>query len=155
MALVGLAAGVSAPALAQDAASIYGEREYAMAVDSVCDLFTRPQRDALDAARLQARGILLRDGVSEHVLDDYSRDIAAEATRTACHTQEIAAMQARVSGAFTAYQRMIAMEFPGDTFTWSASRSVMPGTPPSDRRPAPCPRRHLRRACPARCRCGA
>lgn len=51
-------ASATAPALADDAAAaIFGERQLAMAVDTRCGLFTQSQRTALDAARLQARGL--------------------------------------------------------------------------------------------------
>ena len=123
-------ASLAAPALADDAtAAIYGERQLALAVDARCDLFTAGQRNALDAARLQARGLLLREGISLHALDDYARELQQQASGIACNDPAVGDLQNRVVDAFAGWVRIPAMDFPGAEFTWTASRGIMPDMP--------------------------
>lgn len=123
-------ASATAPALADDAAAaIFGERQLAMAVDTRCGLFTQSQRTALDAARLQARGLLLREGVSLHALDDYTRELQSQAAGIACNDPAVGDLQHRVVEGFVGWVRIPAMDFPGTHFTWTSSRGVMPDMP--------------------------
>ena len=118
---------LTAPVLADDAtAAIFGERQLAMAVDTRCGLFTANQRMALDAARLQARGLLLREGISQYALDDYTRDLQQQAAGIACNDPAVGDLQTRVVEGFVGWVRIRSMDFPGAHFTWTASRSIMP-----------------------------
>ncbi len=122
--------GMGHAALADDAAAaIFGERQLALAVDDRCHLFTDGQRNALDAARLQARGLLLREGIARQALDDYTADLHRQAAGIACADDAVADLQHRVVNAYAGWVRIPAMEFPGRHFTWTASRTVMPDTP--------------------------
>lgn len=116
-------------ASAQNADLIFGERTAALAMDQHCTLFTDRQRAALEAARLQARGALLRSGITPSQLQDYGDEIAANATALACDAEEILAMQARVLTAFEGYMRVPNMAFPGDTFAWRADRQIITDEP--------------------------
>lgn len=133
IAAAGLAAALtvaSGPAIANDATGlIFGERQLALDLDARCGLFTAEQRDALNAARLQARGTLLRDGVSAHALDDYADEIEAQAGATDCTWPEVADLRHRVADAFTGWQRLRDMQFEGQDFGWSATRSFIAGQP--------------------------
>jgi len=121
---------LAAPALADDAtAALFGERQLALAIDTRCGLFTDAQRNALDAARLQARGLLLREGVSLHALDDYTRDLQRQAAGIACNDPAVGNLQHRVVEGFVGWVRIPAMDFPGAHFTWTSSRGVMPDMP--------------------------
>ena len=121
---------LTAPAVADDAtAAIYGERQLALAVDARCNLFTDGQRNALDAARLQARGLLLREGIALHALDDYARELGQQAAGIACSDPAVADLQNRVVDAFAGWVRIPAMDFPGTTFPWTASRNAVPDMP--------------------------
>lgn len=123
-----LALTAAGEALANNTAGeIFGERQLAIDLDARCGLFTEAQHTALEAARLQARGVLLRDGVSATALADYAREIAAQADGIDCNLPEVADLQARVAGAFAAWQTMRDMEFPGQDFGWSATRSFIAG----------------------------
>ncbi|WP_203293268.1 hypothetical protein [Maricaulis parjimensis] len=114
---------------ASTAGEIYGERALALAIDDRCQLFTDRERMALNAARLQARGTLLREGVSTAALDDYTEDLHAQAARTACDLPEVADLRQRVGEAFLAWQTIRDMDFPGGQYDWHATRSIMPGAP--------------------------
>lgn len=126
--LAAIATLMGAAALANDETGmIFGERQLAVDLDARCGLFTEAQRAALEASRLQARGALLRHGVSAAALADYAREIAAQADTIDCSLPEVADLQARVAGAFAAWQSVRDMEFPGQDFAWSATRSFIAG----------------------------
>ncbi|MEA1941374.1 MAG: hypothetical protein U9P68_03905 [Pseudomonadota bacterium] len=128
---IGLAlAAACGPALANDATGlIFGERQLALDLDTRCDLFTPAQRAALEAGRLQARGSLLRDGVSVHALEDYAAEIEAQARATDCRRQDVAELRARIADAFAGWQRLRDMTFSGAAFDWTATRSYIAGEP--------------------------
>ncbi len=122
--------GIGNTALADDAAAaIFGERQLALAVDDRCHLFTDGQRNALDAARLQARGLLLREGIARQALDDYTADLHRQAAGIACADDAVADLQYRVVNAYAGWIRIPAMDFPGRHFTWTTSRILMPDLP--------------------------
>ena len=125
---VGLFA-LAGTASAQNADLIFGERTAALAMDQQCALFTDRQRAALEAARLQARGALLRSGVTPAQLQAYGDEIAGDAGSRACDAEETLAMRARVLTAFEAYLRVPNMRFPGDDFAWFADRQVITDLP--------------------------
>jgi hypothetical protein len=122
-------AGLTGMASAQDADLIFGERTAALAMDQHCGLFSDSERAALEAARLQARGALLRSGISAARLQAYSHDISTDAGSRACDAPEVLAMRARVAVAFEGYLRVGNMSFPGDTFSWIADRQVLTEEP--------------------------
>ena len=128
---IGLAlAAAGGPALANDATGlIFGERQLALDLDTRCDLFTPAQRAALEAGRLQARGSLLRDGVSVHALEDYAAEIEAQAAATDCGRPDVADLRARIADAFLGWQRLRDMHFSGEDFDWNATRSYIAGEP--------------------------
>jgi hypothetical protein len=115
--------GLTGTALANNTGEVFGERALALAMDDRCGLFTDGERAALDAGRLQARGSLLRDGISVAALDDYSRELRAQAANTPCDIPEVADLRWRVGEAYIAWLRLRDMIFPGETFTWTATRS--------------------------------
>jgi hypothetical protein len=116
--------GLTSASHAQSADLIFGERAYALAMDDRCALFSEAQRDALDAARLQARGVLLRGGVAAYRLNDYSAQLNRDAAGQACSAATTLAMRDRVIDAFSGYVRMRAMNFPGEAFGWAADRQA-------------------------------
>lgn len=116
-------------ASAQNADLIFGERTAALAMDQNCDLFTDRQRAALEAARLQARGALLRSGITTAQLQNYGDLIAGDAVALDCGADEILAMRARVLTAFEGYLRIPNMAFPGDAFSWTADRQIITDEP--------------------------
>jgi hypothetical protein len=121
--------GLTSAASAQDADLIFGERTAALAMDAHCDLFTDRQRAALDAARLQARGALLRSGIAPGQIQAYGDEIAADAGSRDCDSAEILAMHDRVLTAFEGYLRIGNMTFPGIAFSWFANRQILTDEP--------------------------
>lgn len=116
-------------AQAQNADLIFGERTAALAMDQHCALFTDRQRAALEAARLQARGALLRSGISPAQLQAYGDEFADDAGARACDAEETLAMRARVLTAFEGYLRVPNMAFPGETYSWTADRQIITDEP--------------------------
>lgn len=121
--------GLAGAAHAQDADLIFGERTAAMAMDTHCALFTARQRAALDAARLQARGALLRSGISPAQIQAYGQGIANDAGGRDCDAPETTAMRDRVLVAFEGYLRVPNMTFPGTAFSWLADRQILTEEP--------------------------
>ncbi|WP_417493587.1 hypothetical protein [Maricaulis sp.] len=121
--------GLTGAAGAQNADLIFGERTAALAMDAHCALFTDRQRAALDAARLQARGVLLRSGISPAQIRNYGAEFADEARELACDSETVRAMQARVLAAFDGYLRVPNMTFPGTAFSWFADRQILTDAP--------------------------
>lgn len=123
-------AAAAGPAHANEAMGlVFGERQLAIDLDTRCGLFSSGQRAALEAGRLQARGSLLRDGVSAHALDDYASEIERQAGTTDCDWPEVAALRARVADAYLGWQRLRDMRFAGQDFDWVATRSFIAGEP--------------------------
>lgn len=121
--VLGLVTVVTVPAAhAQHADEIYAERTIALAIDARCDLFSDGQRAALDAARLQARGALLRSGVEPVRLLEFGEAVEDDVADQACDDEQTLAMQAIVNSAYEAYLRIPEMSFPGDAFDWEANR---------------------------------
>jgi len=121
--------GLTGTAGAQNADLIYGERTAALAMDAQCALFTDRQRAALEAARLQARGALLRSGITPEQIRTYGDEFADEARELPCDSGTVLAMQARVLTAFEGYLRVPNMSFPGTTFSWLADRQILTDAP--------------------------
>lgn len=121
--------GLTSAASAQTADLIFGERTAALAMDTNCALFTDRQRAALDAARLQARGALLRSGVTPAQIQVYGDEITADAGSRDCDADEVLAMQNRVLVAFEGYLRVPNMTFPGTAFSWLANRQILTDEP--------------------------
>jgi hypothetical protein len=116
--------GLTSASHAQSADTIFGERAYALALDDRCALFSPAQRDALDAARLQARGVLLRGGVAAYRLNHYTAQLTQDAAGQGCASELTLALRDRVIDAFSAYVRMRDMNFPGESFGWMADRQA-------------------------------
>jgi hypothetical protein len=121
LALLSVAAG----AQAQNADEIFGDRSLAMALDDRCGFFSDAQRSALEAARHQARGVLLRVGVTAQRLDEYSDQIGANAAEVACDAAEPIEIRNRVVSAFEGYRLIPSMSFPGETYGWEANRLAL------------------------------
>lgn len=118
-------AGLNSVAYAQSAEEIFAERSLAMALDTQCGLFSDAERAALDAARLQARGALLRSGIPSQRLREFSQQIESETRTRPCLDQETLDIRDRVTSAFSAYRLIPSMSFPGENYGWEADRMVL------------------------------
>lgn len=121
------ALAVGAPAWAQYADEVFADRTAALALDARCELFGRGQRAALNAARLQARGALLRSGVDAGRLADFETQVREDVADQDCNAEETRAMQATIADAYEAYLRIPEMNFPGDVYAWTADRTTYAG----------------------------
>lgn len=111
-------------AWAQHADEVFAERTAALALDERCELFGRGQRAALHAARLQARGALLRSGVEPGRLNEFETMVRDDTAAQDCDATETREMQAAVADAYEAYLRIPSMHFPGDVYAWDANRTT-------------------------------
>lgn len=119
---------LSAPAMAQDAATAFAGRSLARALDDRCGLYSETQRGALDAAWLQARGAMIRSGQAPEDLDILAAGYARRAQPMACESADAQAIAADVAAAFENLTRLREMDFPGSDRVWHASRPY-PGYP--------------------------
>jgi len=117
--------GLNSVAHAQSAEEIFAERSLAMALDTQCGLFSDAERAALDAARLQARGVLLRSGVTSQSLQEFGQQIETETRTRPCLDQQTLNIRDRVTSAFSAYKLIPSMSFPGENYGWEADRMAL------------------------------
>lgn len=122
---VSAAAVLSLPtmALAQPA-DLFFERTVMTAADSRCDLFTPGVSAALAAGAAQARGAALRAGTDVKSLARIEMNARGQAARINCKSPVVASQAARVEQAFSGYQRITRMVYPGDLTEWRADRGV-------------------------------
>ncbi|MEN0652595.1 MULTISPECIES: hypothetical protein [Hyphobacterium] len=118
----------TAPALAQDARTAFDGRSLARALDDRCGLYNAPERAALDAAWLQARGILIRGGADPHDLTARAAGFARRAQPMPCDSADAQSIALDVAAAFENWLRVREMDFPGSERVWLAARPY-PGYP--------------------------
>ena len=121
--MVVLLAALPAVASAQPADLFY-ERTVMSALGDRCRLFTPEVSAALAASAAQARGAALRGGMDRRALATMEREARARAGRARCRSADVAAATARVKDAFTAYERISRMTYPGDAAEWRADRGA-------------------------------
>lgn len=112
----------TAPALAQDAQTAFDGRSLARALDDRCGLYDAPERAALDAAWLQARGTLIRGGIDPHDLTARAAGFARRAQPMPCDSADAQSIALDVAAAFSNWQRVREMDFPGSERVWFAAR---------------------------------
>lgn len=112
----------TAPALAQDARTAFDGRSLARALDDRCGLYDAPERAALDAAWLQARGILIRNGADPDELTTRAAGFARRAQPMACDSADAQSIALDVAAAFANWLRVREMDFPGTDRVWLAAR---------------------------------
>ena len=122
---LGLAlATTGAPPASAAISDVYYERALMVAADTRCGLFTPDIASALAAATFQARGGALRAGIETEALAAIADQARARAAATACKAPQLLTVAARVRDAFKGYGRLLRMDFPGDTASWKADRSL-------------------------------
>lgn len=118
-----MAAAVPVAALAQPADLFY-ERTVMSAAGDRCELFTPEVSAALAAAAAQARGAALRAGMAPKALLAAEHEARRRAAQTDCGSPQLARAAMRVREAFSGYQRVTRMTYPGDAAEWRADRGV-------------------------------
>jgi hypothetical protein len=110
-----------ADAFAQPADLFY-ERTVMSALGERCRLFTPDVSAALAASAAQARGASLRTGLDRRALVTMDREARLRAARTPCRSSDVAIASGRVKDAFSAYEQVTRMTYPGDSAAWRADR---------------------------------
>ena len=116
-----LAAPGAASALPQD---LFYERTVMSALGERCGLFTPEVSAALAASAAQARGASLRAGLDRRALGAIDREARAKASRAKCRSADVTTVAARVRDAFSAYERITRLTYPGDASEWRADRGA-------------------------------
>lgn len=128
---IGLSFGLAAnggPASAEtDARTAYFERAAALSLDTRCNLLAPSAHSALAAATYQARGALLRAGVSPTDLASDTRSASKRAKNVDCYSKDAKTIATRINSSFAAWTTMLAMDFPGSYRTWQARRNPYDG----------------------------
>lgn len=122
MGIVGVALAAMPLAAHAQATDLFFERTVMTAADARCRLFTPDVSAALAAGAAQARGAALRAGVSLKTLSIREHDARRYAARLNCTSSQVLAEAARVQQAFSGYQRVTRMQYPGDQAAWRADR---------------------------------
>jgi hypothetical protein len=108
-------------------ARLYAERAAMVALDRRCALFDAEERIGLQAFMAQARGGLLRAGVSDAAVASYARTAAAAAASRPCTEPVVVAEAARVKRAFRAWRNTLSASYPGVARSWQVSRAGVDG----------------------------
>lgn len=103
--------------------SVFLERSAVAAADQRCDLFTDGERIALASGLAQARGVLLRSGVSAGRIEAAGAEAAGHVGALPCDHPSVVTTAARIREAYRAFAAAIHMDYPGRHGGWSASRS--------------------------------
>jgi hypothetical protein len=122
LALVVAAACFGGPAAAGDASDLLYERTVMAQAGVRCGLFQPPVLNALQAARLQARGAALRAGGRPDAVAALEARARERAERTDCRASGLQTAAARVRQAFADYAQLHVMTFPGPRSAWRAER---------------------------------
>lgn len=122
MGLWGLAL-VTAPGTAfAQPTDLFVERTATIVAGERCALFTPGVAAALAASAQQARGAALRGGSDIKTLAALERDARYRAARLDCRSPQVINAAIRVRAAFSDYQRITRMSYPGDVADWRADR---------------------------------
>jgi hypothetical protein len=121
------AGAAQSPAAEPPGARLYAERAAMVALDRRCALFDAEERIGLQAFVAQARGALLRAGVSEAAVAGYARTAAGAAATRPCAEPVVLAEAARVKRAFRAWRNTLSASYPGVARSWQVSRAGVDG----------------------------
>ena len=114
-----------ASALAQSAQDQFYERSFVAALNVRCELFDARSTAALEAARLQVRGALIRADVPEAVLAEAVSVSDRAAMALDCEAEETLALAERFQDAFSGYLTLRTMDFPGESRGWTTDRGPL------------------------------
>ena len=118
------AALLAAPAQA-GLEDVYANRTAMMSLDQRCGLFTGPLRTSLALSRVQARNAGLRAGISAARMRAVEESANMRAGSIACTSPVLKVEADKVRSAFSAYGRILRLDFPGRFGDWKADRTVL------------------------------
>lgn len=111
------------PAQAQDAtAQAYHERSFILAANTKCRLFDAPVEQALGAAALQTRGVLLRAGHETAQVGAVASRAAGLGRAVSCADPALQETTGRIVHAFSRWSRAARLEFPARYQSWRVDR---------------------------------
>ncbi|WP_292054494.1 MULTISPECIES: hypothetical protein [unclassified Brevundimonas] len=114
---------VSVPAQASDATrQAYHERSLILAANARCQLFKPDVEQALQAAALQTRGVLLRSGMETSVVGAIASRARSEANGLSCSDPGLQSRANRIVHAFDRWGRAARVEFPANEHSWRVDR---------------------------------
>lgn len=111
------------PKLVAEAEHAFLERTSLGAADAKCGYFTELEREALRSGQLQARGALLRDGMTAKDVDRAAEEVSRYANLQPCGQADFMRAVGYLKDAFGAFIGTMVMDFPGEEKIWNASRS--------------------------------
>lgn len=111
------------PAQAADATrQTYHERTLILAASAKCGFFKPEIEQALGAAALQTRGVLLRAGYEASAVGAIAARAQAEATGLSCSDAGLRTKASRILHAFERWGRAARVEFPAQSKSWRVDR---------------------------------
>lgn len=123
--MVLVVAGASSPLLAQtqDAtAQAYHERNFILAANAKCRLFDASVEQALGAAALQTRGVLLRAGYETTQVGAAASRAQGQGRAVSCVDPALRETSNRILHAFSRWSRAARLEFPAISKSWRVDR---------------------------------
>lgn len=105
----------------------YGERLTMVFLDRRCDLLVPEEKLAVVAFAAQARGGLLRAGVSPTALDARRDRALADARGLACNAPDVTAEATRLRKAYGGWKMVMRSDLPGQARSWALNRSGLDG----------------------------
>lgn len=116
-------AGTGQSAYADDAiARTYFERSYVLAANSRCNLFAPKLSRALEAAAMQTRGTLLRQGYEPEEVGQIRRQAIGRSDTVQCNDSELMLVRERIDNAFGLWTRAARINFPARGNGWAVDR---------------------------------
>lgn len=111
------------PAQALDAtAQAYHERSFILAANGKCGLFDASVEQALGAAALQTRGVLLRAGHEPTQVGAVASRAAVQGRAVSCGDPVLQETSGRILHAFSRWSRAARLEFPASSKSWRVDR---------------------------------
>ncbi len=124
-ALTFAAAILIAPAAFADAAAVqrtWLERVAISAADKACNLFTEPERLALNSGIYQAEGELLRANKTRWEMEKLAAEVTTHARSLGCAHPSVVQVAATIRSSYRQFAKTNYLEYPAGRSTWGASR---------------------------------
>jgi hypothetical protein len=102
---------------------LYLERTAIAAADAACNLFTGPERLALQSGLYQAEGELLRANYTPAKLASLATKVRAQTKALGCDHPDVMQVAGTIRTSYRQFARTNYLEYPAANSTWGASRS--------------------------------
>jgi hypothetical protein len=101
---------------------LFADRVAILAINEKCNVFDNNEKRALSAFMLQARGLLLRDGVADQRLRLIATQAKNGAFNRGCNEEIIKSEVARVKKSYQSWRGQITADYKGNYRNWHTSR---------------------------------